>query len=236
MNRGEVEIIQVDPFVLRVHIPSPTDPLPLPPPAPPAMPFALKGYYAAAKTEKPNVKIVTKPPIKATENKQNGSRPDDKQPGGQPTVQRRAVNKRIGDFPEKTDLSTPESAQAAWNRASAKKDAQAITQLSWLTLDPNEQKKWYAEEQRRNPKDLAIYLEAVAESTIIEVQTYRGRNWRMSLHFCRSRRAKDATPTALVASARSTASGRTSARTGCRAWKRPGRISTARRIDCGKTM
>ena len=34
-----------------------------------------------------------------------------------PPVQRRPVNKRVGDFPQKTDLSWPESAQAAVYRA-----------------------------------------------------------------------------------------------------------------------
>jgi hypothetical protein len=55
---------------------------------------------------------------------------------GQPAVQRRAVNKLVKDFPEKTDLSTPESALAAYDRASARRDARAVLELSWRNLGP----------------------------------------------------------------------------------------------------
>jgi hypothetical protein len=89
-------------------------------------------------------------------------------------IQIRTVNKLVKDFPEKTDLSTPESAQAAWNRANSMKDAKAISELSLTPIDPKNEEEWYAREQRRDPEGLAAYLKAVADSTIVEVQTYRG--------------------------------------------------------------
>ena len=55
-----------------------------------------------------------------------------------PSIERRAVNKLVKDFPEKTDLSTPESAQAACDRAEAAKDAKAVAKLSWLTRSRGE--------------------------------------------------------------------------------------------------
>jgi len=45
------------------------------------------------------------------------------------TVQRRAVNKLVKDFPEKLDLSTPESAVAAICRAAGRKDIHAMNDL-----------------------------------------------------------------------------------------------------------
>ena len=49
-----------------------------------------------------------------------------------PAVQRRAINKLVKDFPEKTDLSTPESALAAYERAWARLDAKAVRELGGL--------------------------------------------------------------------------------------------------------
>ena len=47
----------------------------------------------------------------------------------------RAVNKLVKDFPEKVDLSTPESAMAAWCRAIGRNDIHAANQVSWVQYD-----------------------------------------------------------------------------------------------------
>ena len=51
-------------------------------------------------------------------------------------IEHRSINKSVKDFPEKTDLSTPESALAAWSRSCAHTDIQAMLELSWVKLDP----------------------------------------------------------------------------------------------------
>ena len=91
-----------------------------------------------------------------------------------PAVERRTIDKPVGKFPAALDLSTPETACAAWQRASARKDARAIVDLSWIRVDVKEVEQWYREGERRGPQDMAIYLQAVAESKIVEVATYRG--------------------------------------------------------------
>lgn len=89
-------------------------------------------------------------------------------------VQTYEVNKVVADFPTAEDLSTPETACAAWQRANANKDAQAISRFSWVPLDPAGQEAWYRNQQTRDPEGLAVYLKAVAESMIVAVQTWRG--------------------------------------------------------------
>jgi hypothetical protein len=84
------------------------------------------------------------------------------------------VNKPASDFPETTDLSTPESACAAWQRATARKDAQAVSRLSWVKIDPAEEEAWFRDEETRDREGLAVYLKALTESRIVEVQTWRG--------------------------------------------------------------
>lgn len=85
----------------------------------------------------------------------------------------REVNQLVSEFPAATDLSSPESAGAAWQRASAAKDASAISQLSLVPLDPKEQENWYQREEKRDPEGLGIYLKALAESKIVAVQIWR---------------------------------------------------------------
>jgi hypothetical protein len=89
-----------------------------------------------------------------------------------PAVQRRAVNKLVRDFPEKTDLSTPESALAAYHRASARKDAKAVLELSWWKYGHRE-----IEEMERfwksNPQDIAVYNQAQLDAEVIEVLVYQ---------------------------------------------------------------
>lgn len=48
----------------------------------------------------------------------------------------RTVDKLVRDLPAEVDASTPESALAAWSQSHVLKDAQALVDLSWATLDP----------------------------------------------------------------------------------------------------
>ena len=50
-------------------------------------------------------------------------------------VKTRSVGKKVSDFPEAVDLSTPESALAALYRAGTSKDLDAAADLSWTTID-----------------------------------------------------------------------------------------------------
>jgi beta-lactamase regulating signal transducer with metallopeptidase domain len=88
-------------------------------------------------------------------------------------IQRRAVNKLVKDFPEKTDLSTPESALAAYFRATAKKDAKAVLALYGKKSGPAEidelERFWKSDP----PEEMAIFLQSLLDAEIIEVDTYR---------------------------------------------------------------
>ena len=85
----------------------------------------------------------------------------------------REVNRLVNGFPEARDLSTPEGACATWQRATAAKDGKAISQLSFVPLDPKEQQEWFEREGKRDPEGLAIYLKAIADSRIVTVQVWR---------------------------------------------------------------
>ncbi len=102
----------------------------------------------------------------------NRARAGDQQSIDQPTVQRRAINRPVKDFPEKSDLSTPESAQAAWNRASARMDDQAALELScvkWSPRDIENMDKF----RKSHRRETEVYNQALLNSEIIEVATYR---------------------------------------------------------------
>ena len=85
----------------------------------------------------------------------------------------REINRLVSEFPAAAGLSSPESAGAAWHRASAGKDASAISRMSLVPLDPKEQENWYQREEQRDPEGLAVYLKALAESKIVAVQIWR---------------------------------------------------------------
>ena len=56
-----------------------------------------------------------------------------------PVVQRRAINKLVKDFPEKIDLSTPESAAAAFDRAWARtRIPRLVVELSAWKYEPRD--------------------------------------------------------------------------------------------------
>lgn len=121
----------------------------------PAVPYLLTFRTREAEAGTPALAAVTTPPTAAS-------------------ILERQIDKLVADFPGQLDLSTPESACAAWQRASARKDAKAISQLSWVPLDPKEQEDWYRREETRDSEGLAVYLKAVADSKIVVVQTWKG--------------------------------------------------------------
>jgi len=87
-------------------------------------------------------------------------------------VQRRTVKRLVKNFPEKCDLSTPESAQAAWNRASARMDDQAVLELSWIRWGPRDIQNM-ARLRQSNPRGTEVYNQAQLNAEILEVATYR---------------------------------------------------------------
>jgi hypothetical protein len=101
-----------------------------------------------------------------------GDPPDIQAVTDKPAVQRRSVSKLVRDFPEKTDVSTPESALAAYHRAMARMDAQSVLELSWWKFEPREieemERFW-----KRNPQDIAIYNQAQLDAEVIEVLVYQ---------------------------------------------------------------
>lgn len=94
-------------------------------------------------------------------------------PKGNSGIREREVNKLVSDFPEPVDLSTPEGACAAWQRASASKESQSLSKLSLVMIEPGQQDAWYEKQQQRDPEGLETYLKAVAGSKILAVQVWR---------------------------------------------------------------
>jgi beta-lactamase regulating signal transducer with metallopeptidase domain len=88
-------------------------------------------------------------------------------------IQRRTVNKLVKDFPEKTDLSTPEAALAAYHRASARKDAKAVLELGWRKYGEREIEEIERFWKSDPPKDMEVYLQAVLDAELREVLIYR---------------------------------------------------------------
>jgi hypothetical protein len=91
-----------------------------------------------------------------------------------PPVERRQVNKDVKDFPEPADLSTPETACAAWQRAVARSDVQKMSDLTWVKLDLQEMRETLRAAEKADPAGTAIGLRALAGSRIVEVLTWRG--------------------------------------------------------------
>ncbi len=87
-------------------------------------------------------------------------------------LQRRRVEKKVSDFPETVDLSTPESACAAYHRASARMDAKGVVDLCWVKIDPAGMDHFW---RTAGADDLAVYNQAQLEAEIIEVWIYRQR-------------------------------------------------------------
>lgn len=95
-------------------------------------------------------------------------------PPSMPGVEVRFIGRKVADFPQAVDLTTPESACAAFMRASSRMDSQAIVDLSWVKVDLKDDQAWWKNEQQKDPEGLKIYTTALAEAGIAEVLTYKG--------------------------------------------------------------
>lgn len=80
-------------------------------------------------------------------------------------VQRRAVRRLVKDFPEPLDLSTPETAAAACNRAMGHMDAPLWAKTSWWPVTPQDLECL----RQREGKALAIDNQAQLDAEILEV-------------------------------------------------------------------
>ena len=88
----------------------------------------------------------------------------------EPQVQRREVNKLVSAFPPEVDLSTPESACAAFHRAIGHRDEKAMLSESWVQWDPDSAERILKE---MDQDKVAITNKAYLDAEIIEVLTYR---------------------------------------------------------------
>jgi outer membrane lipoprotein-sorting protein len=90
----------------------------------------------------------------------------------EPTIEKRTVNKRIKDFPDKADLSTPEAAVATRDRGSIRRDPRASIELNWVKPDADTEK--YIEQQLKNVPEFDSSLkQKLLDSEIVEVLTYK---------------------------------------------------------------
>ena len=88
-------------------------------------------------------------------------------------VERRAVGKKVADFPEAVDLSTPESAWAAFHRAYGRMDVEGIAKVVWGKPGPVQFERQERLWKQADPEELAIYNKALLEAECVEVLTYR---------------------------------------------------------------
>jgi tetratricopeptide (TPR) repeat protein len=94
-------------------------------------------------------------------------------PAASPGFEKRKINKKVADFPSGADLSSPESACAAWQRACAAKDSKTISEMSLVRIDPDQDRQWWANQEKKDPEGLAVYVKAIAESEVVEVLVYK---------------------------------------------------------------
>jgi hypothetical protein len=87
-------------------------------------------------------------------------------------IQERHVGKTVSSFPKEVDLSTPESALAAYHRASGRMDAQGVVDLSWVKITSSETERFWERERKRNSEGLDIYNRAQLDAEIIDVLTW----------------------------------------------------------------
>jgi len=91
-----------------------------------------------------------------------------------PGVRRRYVGRKVtGGFPDKVDLSTPETALAAYHRASARQDIQGIAELSWVPIGPGEADRLKQMWAQAGPESMAVYNQAQADAAVLEVLEYK---------------------------------------------------------------
>jgi len=108
-----------------------------------------------------------KPPQKGDPPPTNDQKPTEK-----PSVQRRAVNKLVKNFPEKTDLSTPESAAAAFHRVLTSPDPKRWLELSAWKYDSRDVEE-IKRKMEANKDKVAKMDDPYLNAEIIEVLTYR---------------------------------------------------------------
>ncbi|MCW5552912.1 MAG: HEAT repeat domain-containing protein [Verrucomicrobiae bacterium] len=93
--------------------------------------------------------------------------------GAGAAVIERRVNRAVSEFPAGEDLSSPEGACVAWQRANFRRDAAAISRLSLVPIEAKQQEDWFRREEQRAATGLATYLKALEDSKIVVVQTWR---------------------------------------------------------------
>ena len=82
----------------------------------------------------------------------------------------RRVNRLVTDFPEAPDFSKPESTYAAWARAAARMDANALNRMQLNPPGPQRYLDWFTREQERDIVGTTVY----GQAKILAVQTWRG--------------------------------------------------------------
>ena len=88
-----------------------------------------------------------------------------------PGMEYRYVDKAVSAFEDKADVSSPEGAWAAWQRASGRMDAKALAGLSWVgPAAADIEQSW----KQAGAEDLEIYRKALLGSRLIDVVIYRG--------------------------------------------------------------
>ena len=106
------------------------------------------------------------------------SRSGDSRSIDHPALQRRAINRRLRDFPNKIDLSTPESALASWLWvASRTDDHQALlelNELAWENKSGPVDRAQFEHDWKVGPRASEAYKRALLDTEIVEVATYRG--------------------------------------------------------------
>ncbi len=143
-----------------------------------AEPAANKAEPAGAKiTEKTIEKTIEKTTEKTIEEKtapppakDDKSQPPSLSAAGK--IERRAVNKLVKDFPEKTDLSTPESSMAAGGRKCGAMNISAALDLSWEKPDAETVKdmEQAMKDHKAFPKNFG---QQILDTEIVEVLTYK---------------------------------------------------------------
>ena len=102
-----------------------------------------------------------------------------------PAVERWIGTRSVKDFPAKTDLSTPESALAAYCRAGAAKDAKAFVELCWFTCAPQKLDAELLRSIKDDEKNMALFCQSILDGEIVEVLTYlrrcRGRDFQTEI-------------------------------------------------------
>jgi len=114
--------------------------------------------------------VVAAPPAEKSQQPPNVQA--EQRPDANAVVQTRAVHKFVNDFPEKTDLSTPESATVALHRTFANPDPKSWLDLSaWAYTDRD-----VADIKRKTESHQAEFAKNAVDygkAEIIEVLTYR---------------------------------------------------------------